>query len=130
MKRVFVLLVLLAVVSGSAVGQSSNQEITDEQIAQTERGILGVIAVPNWNQGFNAYINSGLDGSSVTMDIIAERDIRFFVIDASRVARDAGMGRWFGGGVAFDEECRARWQDAHFAAARREFEGWMETADV
>jgi pyruvate-ferredoxin/flavodoxin oxidoreductase len=26
-------------------------------------------------------------------DIIAERDIRFFVIDASRVARDAGMGR-------------------------------------
>lgn len=43
--------------------------------------------------------------------------------------RDAGMGKWFGGGVAFDEECRARWQDAHFAAARREFEGWMETAD-
>ena len=43
--------------------------------------------------------------------------------------RDAGMDKWFGGGVAFDEECRARWQDAHFAAARREFEGWMETAD-
>ena len=43
--------------------------------------------------------------------------------------RDAGMGRWFGGGVAFDEECRARWQDVHFAAARREHDGWMETAD-
>ena len=43
--------------------------------------------------------------------------------------RDAGMGKWFGGGVAFDEECRARWQDAHFAAARREHDGWMETAD-
>ncbi len=43
--------------------------------------------------------------------------------------RDAGMGKWFAGGVAFDEECRARWQDAHFAAARREHDGWMETAD-
>ena len=43
--------------------------------------------------------------------------------------RDAGMDKWFGGGVAFDEECRARWQDVHFAAARREHDGWMETAD-
>lgn len=43
--------------------------------------------------------------------------------------RDAGMGKWFRGGVAFDEECRARWQDAHFAAARRECEHWLETAD-
>ena len=43
--------------------------------------------------------------------------------------RDAGMGKWFAGGAAFDEECRARWQDAHFAAARREHDGWMETAD-
>ncbi len=43
--------------------------------------------------------------------------------------RDAGMGKWFRGGEAFDAECRARWQDAHFAAARREFEGWMDDAD-
>ncbi|WP_281278281.1 DUF924 family protein [Thermomonas fusca] len=43
--------------------------------------------------------------------------------------RDAGMGKWFRGGAAFDEECRARWQAAHFAAARREHDGWMADAD-
>lgn len=43
--------------------------------------------------------------------------------------RDAGMGKWFRGGAAFDEECRARLLDAHFAAARREFGHWMGDAD-
>ena len=43
--------------------------------------------------------------------------------------RDAGMPKWFRGGDAFDAECRARWLDAHFAAARREFDGWMDDAD-
>ena len=43
--------------------------------------------------------------------------------------RDAGMGKWFRGGEAFDAECRARWLDAHFAAGRREFEAWMDDAD-
>ena len=43
--------------------------------------------------------------------------------------RDAGMGKWFRGGDDFDAECRARWLDAHFAAARREFDGWMDDAD-
>lgn len=43
--------------------------------------------------------------------------------------REAGMGKWFRGGAAFDQECRARWQDAHFAAARRECDGWMDDAD-
>lgn len=43
--------------------------------------------------------------------------------------RDAGPGKWFGGGPAFDAECRARFLDAHLAAARREFDGWMESAD-
>ena len=43
--------------------------------------------------------------------------------------REAGMGKWFRGGAAFDEECRARWQDAHFAAARRECDDWMADAD-
>lgn len=43
--------------------------------------------------------------------------------------RDAGMGKWFNGGAAFDEECRARWRDAHFAAARREHDDWMADAD-
>ena len=43
--------------------------------------------------------------------------------------RDAGMGKWFRGGVAFDAECRARWLDAHFAAARRGFDDWVEDAE-
>ncbi len=43
--------------------------------------------------------------------------------------REAGMGKWFRGGAAFDAECRARWQDTHFAAARRECDGWMADAD-
>ena len=43
--------------------------------------------------------------------------------------RDAGMAKWFGGGEAFDDECRARWQDAHFAAARRELEHWLGDAE-
>lgn len=43
--------------------------------------------------------------------------------------RQAGEFKWFNGGEAFDAECRARWTDAHFAAARREYEHWMDTAD-
>jgi len=43
--------------------------------------------------------------------------------------RDAGMPKWFRGGEAFDAECRARWLDAHFAAARREFDDWMDDAE-
>ncbi len=53
------------------------------------------------------------------------------VVPAEVVAfwRGAGMGKWFGGGEAFDRECRMRWQDAHFQAARREFEHWMDDAE-
>jgi uncharacterized protein (DUF924 family) len=43
--------------------------------------------------------------------------------------RDAGMGKWFSGGVSFDAECRMRWLDAHFAAARREFDDWLDDAE-
>lgn len=43
--------------------------------------------------------------------------------------RDAGAGKWFNGGEAFDDECRRHFGDAHMAAARREFDGWMDTAD-
>lgn len=43
--------------------------------------------------------------------------------------REAGMGKWFRGGAAFDAECRTRWQDAHFAAARRECDDWLADAD-
>lgn len=42
--------------------------------------------------------------------------------------RQAGIQRWFGGGDAFDVECRARFEQAHFAAARREYEDWSQTA--
>ena len=43
--------------------------------------------------------------------------------------RDAGMAKWFRGGEAFDAECRTRWLDAHFSAARREFDDWMDDAE-
>ena len=43
--------------------------------------------------------------------------------------RAAGPGKWFGGGPGFDAECRARFLDAHLAASRREYDGWMERAD-
>lgn len=38
--------------------------------------------------------------------------------------REAGPGKWFGGGPAFDAECRARFLEAHHAAARRELDHW------
>jgi uncharacterized protein (DUF924 family) len=43
--------------------------------------------------------------------------------------REAGEYRWFEGGPAFDAECRARWLEPHFAAARREHDDWMDSAD-
>jgi len=43
--------------------------------------------------------------------------------------RDAGYARWFQGGAAFDAECRERFTGAHFAAARRDCEHWMDSAD-
>ena len=43
--------------------------------------------------------------------------------------REAGMARWFNGGAAFDAACRDALLDAHLAAARRELEDWMDTAD-
>lgn len=51
------------------------------------------------------------------------------VQDVLRFWREAGMGKWFGGGPAFDEECRVAFLDAHFAASRREYEHWMDDAD-
>lgn len=43
--------------------------------------------------------------------------------------QDAGPGKWFNGGEAFDRECEERFREAHFAAARREFEHWMKDAE-
>lgn len=43
--------------------------------------------------------------------------------------REAGMDNWFGGGEAFDLECRALLEDEHFAASQREFEHWLDGAE-
>ena len=43
--------------------------------------------------------------------------------------RTAGYTKWFNGGAAFDAQCRERFTDAHFAAARREYDSWMDSAD-
>jgi uncharacterized protein (DUF924 family) len=43
--------------------------------------------------------------------------------------REAGPERWFGGGDAFDAECRTRFLEAHLLAARREFEHWLGDAE-
>lgn len=43
--------------------------------------------------------------------------------------RDAGYEKWFARNDAFDAEFDRRFRDAHFAAARRELEHWLDTAD-
>ncbi|WP_242112460.1 DUF924 family protein [Luteimonas aquatica] len=43
--------------------------------------------------------------------------------------REAGYGKWFAGGAAFDAECREHFLEAHHAAARGEYEAWMGTAE-
>jgi uncharacterized protein (DUF924 family) len=43
--------------------------------------------------------------------------------------RAAGADRWFQGGDAFDALCRERFLDAHFTAARRGCEHWLDSAE-
>ena len=43
--------------------------------------------------------------------------------------REAGAGKWFNGGAAFDRECESRFLAAHLAAARREYEDWIGDAE-
>lgn len=43
--------------------------------------------------------------------------------------REAGYDRWFARDDHFDARCRNDFLDAHFAAARRGLEHWMDTAD-
>jgi len=43
--------------------------------------------------------------------------------------RDAGPKKWFAKDDAFDAELKARFLDAHFAAARRALDGWMATPE-
>ncbi|MDP8916019.1 MAG: DUF924 family protein [Pseudomonadota bacterium] len=41
----------------------------------------------------------------------------------------AGPERWFSKDPAFDAEIRARFEAAHFAAARRELDGWADAPE-
>ncbi|WP_137279295.1 DUF924 family protein [Pseudomonas rhizoryzae] len=41
----------------------------------------------------------------------------------------AGRRKWFKGAPAFDAECRIRFEAAHFAASRREFDSWADNAE-
>lgn len=43
--------------------------------------------------------------------------------------RDAGMARWFSRDAAFDKAFRERYLDLHMAAAARDLDAWMESAD-
>lgn len=43
--------------------------------------------------------------------------------------REAGIQNWFRGGEEFDRECESRFLGAHLAAARREYERWMDDAE-
>ncbi len=43
--------------------------------------------------------------------------------------REAGVQKWFNGGEEFDRECESRFFNSHMAAARREYEDWMEDAE-
>lgn len=43
--------------------------------------------------------------------------------------REAGYRQWFAKSDASDAEIRARFGDAHFAAARRELEDWLGVAE-
>ncbi|UHQ20636.1 DUF924 family protein [Lysobacter sp. KIS68-7] len=50
-------------------------------------------------------------------------------IDIVSFWREAGPKKWFNGGAAFDRECEANFFDAHFAAALRTLDAWIETPD-
>jgi uncharacterized protein (DUF924 family) len=43
--------------------------------------------------------------------------------------REAGSGKWYRKDPAFDAVLRARFEQAHFAAARREHDAWADTAE-
>ena len=43
--------------------------------------------------------------------------------------KEAGPDKWFAKDAAFDADFRKRFEAAHFAAARRELDGWMHSAE-
>ena len=56
-----------------------------------------------------------------TMTTTAAEVVRFW--------RQAGMQAWFNGGEAFDRQCEALFLAAHLAAALREHEDWLDSAE-
>lgn len=50
-------------------------------------------------------------------------------LEVVRFWREAGYEKWFARNDAFDTDLRARFEAAHFAASRRELEGWMDSAE-
>lgn len=53
----------------------------------------------------------------------------FEAIDMVNFWREAGPTKWFRGGPAFDRECEARFSEAHFAAASRKLDGWLDSPE-
>lgn len=43
--------------------------------------------------------------------------------------KEAGPDKWFAKNDAFDADFKARFEAAHFSAAQRELDGWLDTAD-
>lgn len=43
--------------------------------------------------------------------------------------REAGPGKWFARDDAFDAGFTRRFEQAHYAASRREYEGWLESGE-
>lgn len=72
-RKISVYLLLVSLASMTMLGQILQSEVTDEDIAQKERGILGGVTRPFWNDGFQAFSNGGIPGSSVVMEIEAIR---------------------------------------------------------
>lgn len=57
----------------------------------------------------------------MTQDIAVSDVIAFW--------KEAGPEKWFAADPAFDAEFARRFEAAHFAAARRELDGWLETPE-
>ncbi|MBZ9605426.1 DUF924 family protein [Phyllobacterium chamaecytisi] len=51
------------------------------------------------------------------------------IADIVNFWREAGEDKWYVKDEEFDEICRQRFLEDHFAAARREYEGWVETPE-
>ena len=50
-------------------------------------------------------------------------------LSVTKFWRDAGEDAWFENNEAFDADFRDRFLDLHYAAARRECDGWLEHAE-